>query len=633
MSVTEQASTGDRWECIGPVAGGGTVFSVAVSSRGEKTLYWAATGCGMFMSEDEGETWEQRINGLTTPLVSAMAAAPNGALFAGSLNAELFRSMDFGKTWEKGTQGWDAEGTVTAMAVSPNYMQDGVAYAALDGGALMVTRNSGRHWEDSSFGMNSMTVIAVAVTPSWEQYETMFGATDQGVYISRNGGRAWRATSLMLDEQVGVLIVSPDYVNDQTVYAGTESGTLYISRDQGRTWEQLHEQIADGPLNCMWVAPDFAESGRLVAGIGNSIYVSSDRGSTWSLAHEMPGAVLSLAGDGAVVLTGLYDAGVYRSLDSGDTWESATGNLAARGFARLITSDGLLCTMGPQEGAYLSEDAGDSWRAMEGLEMYLPLAAMSMPGDGQVFLSSQELGILRGTAYGKSWRLRYEKEGISALLVLPEENLGWAGTVEGELLTSRDGGMSWQSVEDPPTEGQEVLTIVASPAFAEDRTLYMGTVIEGTRTNPTRVALWRSRNRGRTWHQLTTQQTDSRWVHITMPVGVTDRVADQAVLATGPYCLRPLRRAKDVWISTAVDPNGANVLSLVAIGEIDNGALLYAATGNGVYRSTDGGRTWHLFSEGMEGQSVIGLALLGEGDSRALYAMGLGGLVWKRSIA
>lgn len=633
MSVTDTAFTHDRWQCTGPITGGGTVFSVAVSSRGERTCYWAATGCGVFMSEDDGKTWQQMLNGLTTPLVSAMAAAPNGAMYAGALNAELFRSLDYGKTWEKGTQGWDAEGTVTGMAISPNYLQDGVAYAALDGGALMVTRNSGKHWEDSSFGMNSMTVIAVAVTPNWERYEVLFGATEQGVYISRNGGRAWRATDLMLDEQIGVILVSPGYADDQTVFAGTESGALYVSANQGRSWEQLHQQIADGPLNCMWIAPDFVQSGRLVAGIGNAVYISSDRGVTWSKVADMPGAVLSLAGNGDVVLAGIYDVGIYRSLDAGSTWDSVTGDLAARGFARLIASGNQLYALGPQEGLYISDDAGDSWRAVQGLDMYLPLSAASLPDDGQAFIASQQLGILRGSATGRTWRVRYEMENITALLVLPQENLGLAGNAKGEMLASRDGGMSWQPVEGSPVAGQEVLTIVASPNFAQDHTLFMGTAIEGTRVKPPRVALWRSRNEGRTWHQVATQETDSRWVHIGMPVGVTDGVADQAVLATGPYCLRPLQRAKDVWISTPVDPNGANVLGVVAIGEIDNGAQLYAATGNGVYRSTDGGRTWHSFTEGMEGQSVIGLVLLTEGEQRTLCAMGLGGLIWKRAIA
>jgi photosystem II stability/assembly factor-like uncharacterized protein len=119
---------------------------------------------------------------------------------------------------------------------------------------------------------------------------------------------------------------------------------------------------------------------------------------------------------------------------------------------------------------------------------------------------------------------------------------------------------------------------------------------------------------------------------ISMPAGVSDKVADQAVVATGPFCLRPLRKAKDVWISTAVDPSGANVLSIVAAGEVDNGGDLYAATGNGIYRSTDGGRTWHTFSEGVEGKSFVSLALVTEGDTRTLFALSLGGLLFKRVL-
>ena len=125
------------------------------------------------------------------------------------------------------------------------------------------------------------------------------------------------------------------------------------------------------------------------------------------------------------------------------------------------------------------------------------------------------------------------------------------------------------------------MTIVASPGFAQDHTVYAGTSVAATRRTKGRVVLWRSRNKGRTWHQVTTQETDSRWMDISMPADVTDKVADQAVVVTGPFCLRPLRKAKDVWISTAVDPSGANVLSVVAIGDVDDGGVLVAATGNG----------------------------------------------------
>jgi photosystem II stability/assembly factor-like uncharacterized protein len=584
------------------------------------------------VSHDGGQSWEQQLNGLTTPLISGLTVASSGALFAGSLDAGLFVSLDYGKSWQKGKPSWDVEGTVTGMATSPNFRTDGTAFAALDGGGLMATRNNGKTWEDASFGLNSMLVFSVAVSPDWSRYETIWASTEEGVYISRNGGRAWRATGLAdKNDVVDALAASPAFADDQTVYAGTESGALHVSTDGGRRWTLLQSSIAEGPLYCLWLDPDFSTSGKMIAGIANGVHLSTDRGDSWVRVAELPGSILSLTGDRSVILAGLHEAGVFKSEDGGQTW-TPTGEVTARGLSRLASSGGNLYAMGPQEGVFASVDSGASWAALAGLEDYLPVSAMHVGDDGAVFVASHEAGILQLASSRRSWRVRSEQSGVSTLMITPVENLGWAGTTEGKYLTSKDGGTTWTNVDDGPSRGQEVLTIVASPGFTDDHTLYAGTAVAATRRTKGRVVLWRSRNKGRTWHQVTTQETDSRWMDISMPAGVSDKVADQAVVATGPFCLRPLRKAKDVWISTAVDPSGANVLSIVAAGEVDNGGDLYAATGNGIYRSTDGGRTWHTFSEGVEGKSFVSLALVTEGDTRTLFALSLGGLLFKRVL-
>jgi len=635
MSISKEALKENlkSWERLGPVATGGTVFGLALSPNPNVPRYWAATSCGVFLSDDGGNTWVQNLNGLTTPLLSAIGVAPNGALFVGSLEGDLFSSFDYGKTWQAGLIPLELKATVTAILPSPNFRTDGAAFAATDGGGLLVTRSSGKNWEDSSFGLSSANVLALAAPNDWSRREIMFSSTTEGVFISTNGGRSWRETELMLDDDVvDALAVSPAFERDHTVYAGTEGGKLYCSKDGGRTWGLLQARIGEGSLNCLWLLPDFAESGRMVAGIGPMIYISDDRGDSWRPAAELPGAVLTLTGEGQRVLAGLYDAGVAKSEDGGATWSTLPAGLSARGFARLCVSNGKLYAMGPQEGLWTSEDEGRTWRNLTSLASYLPISSAFVQAPRSLFVASQQNGILRSTDGGATWEVVSPVTNVQALALLPDERLGWAGTSEGKLLTTQDGGNTWQEM-DSPCAGEEILSIVASPLYAQDRTLLMGTASRATATKPARVALWRSTNGGASWRQVTTQVTTARWVDIALPVGVTENAVEQAVLATGPYCLRPLRRAKDVWISTQVDPSGANVLSVVAQGEVDHGGILYAATGSGVYRSIDGGRTWHPFADGLGSGSFISLALVRKGDVDTLYAMSLGGLIWKRDLA
>ena len=632
MSITTNLSENTNvWESLGPVASGGTVFGLAISPTEDVPRIWAATGCGIFSSDDGGQSWRQTLAGLTTPLLSTLDVGPTGALFAGALGGDIFSSFNYGSTWEPGLVPEELKSTVTMIVVSPNFQKDGTAFAATDGGGLLVSRNSGSQWEDSSFGLGDPSVLALAATPDWSRDEILFAATTEGVFISRNGGRAWRETDLMLsDDIVDVLAVSPAFDEDGTVYAGTEGGCLYVSRNGGRRWEPLVGKIGDGPVNCLWVASDQDGGSRFVAGVGSEIHLSRDGGETWSMTHQMPGSVLAVCGNQEVVLAGMHDAGVWKSSDGGETWAPVEG-FASRGFARLLSAGDKLIAMGPQEGMWISEDRAQSWRDLPGLMPHLPIAAISAPSEGNYFVSSQEAGILRSVDGGESWSKVSERPGVQTILVLPEEGKGWAGSVDGQILYSEDGGSTWAEAESP-CPGQEVLAIVASPTFDQDHTLFMGTATATTGNQQGRVALWRSTNGGETWRQLTTQVTDARWVDIVMPGDGTENAADQAVVATGPYCLRPLRRAKDVWISTRVDASGANTLSVVALGEIDKGGELYAATGNGIFRSGDGGRTWQPFSSGLTAGSFVTVVAVSAEGTRELYALSLGGMVWKREL-
>jgi photosystem II stability/assembly factor-like uncharacterized protein len=633
MSISTMAFSDDKtWESLGPVAKAGTVYSVATSPILEVTRIWAATGCGIFFSDDNGKVWIQSLTGLTTPLLGALAVSKSGALLTGSLSGELFSSFDYGESWTSGIVPAESKGTITGLAFSPNYHSDGCAYASTDGAGLLVTRSSGHIWEDSSFGLGSGTILAVATTPDWSRREMMFAATLDGVFISLNGGRAWRETELTLDDDaVDVLVVSPDFEHDHTLYAGTEKGSLYRSEDSGRTWDLITEKIDDGPVNCLWLDSDFGSTHRLLAGVGSSVYISVNNGESWEKITESQGAVLALAGSHNLVIAGLQDDGVLVSLDNGATWNSTADSLAARGFSKLIAIPEGLFVLGPQEGIHFSGDGGHNWNKLPGLEPYLPLTTMIVKSADELLVISQSAGILSTTDRGTTWRVVHQAEGIR-VIAITTGGYGLAGTVDGKLLASYNDGVEWVEVPSP-CNNQEVLKIAFSPNFAQDRIVLMGTAIAANASQQARVAMWRSTNGGSVWRQVTTQVTAAHWLDIALPMGVNERAVEQAIMATGPFCLRPLRRAKDVWISTRVDPSGTNALGVVALGEIDAGGLLYVATGNGIFRSIDGGRTWHAFLQTEEAQSFISLSATREGDHNVLYVLGLGGRIFKHTIS
>jgi len=643
MSIDAPGDSKQSWECLGPIARGGTVYGLAISPvrrvlgilvapTPHVPLYWAATSCGSFRSWTSGYHWDQYLGGLTTPLLTTVAVAHNGALFAGAADGSLFLSDDFGLSWEAGTVPADLRAPVTAIVASPSFRRDQTVLAATDGAGILVTRDGGRTWRASSFHLRSTSALALAVAPDWSKQEIAFAATPQGVYISLNGGRVWRSTGLMPDDDVvDALAVSPAFESDHTVYAGSEGGRLYRSCDGGRTWDLQQGAVGDGPVTSLWLARDFAESGRMVCGVASSICVSSDRGQSWRLAARLPGLVLALTGDERSVIAGLRDGGVWESRDGGLTWAPASGDLAARNFTWLRALRGRLYAVGPMEGVWASDDDGRSWARLSEVESHLPLTAISMARDDALLVASHAGDILRSTDRGETWRIVGQARGVQTLLLPPETADGWAGTAQGELLVSHDHGATWQKGTSSCPE-QSILAIAASPSYASDHTLLMVTATPATRHKPTRLTLWRSADAGATWHQIAVQATSVGSLDIAIPSGVRQDPAARAILATGPHVLCPPQSGGGTWIPVTVDPSGANVLSVVTAGEADHSQSVFAATGGGVFHSADGGRSWEPFMEGLDPRTFTSLALVSGPEKHSLYALSLGGIVWRRDI-
>lgn len=630
------------WARLGPISVGGTVLGLAispvrrvlgvlVSPTPHIPLYWAATSCGTFRSYTSGVRWQQYLGGLTTPLLSAMAVAVNGYLFAGAVDGSLFFSNDFGLTWEPGEVPEESRAPVVAVAASPNFRKDRTAFAATAGAGVLVTHDAGQSWQNSSAGLADSAVLALAVSPDWSHREAVFAATGEGVYASLDGGRAWHKTGLVTDDDlVSALVISPAANGDRAVYAGTEGGRVYRSATNGHSWELLSARVGDGAVSALWLAMDFAESGRIVCGCGADIHISSDRGKSWRLAAELPDAILVLTGDERSVLAGLCNAGVWESRDGGLSWKSATGDLAARGFAWLKVAGDRLYAIGPQEGIWVSENGGKEWENLSGLTPYLPLTAACTTRDA-LLVAGHGGEIVRSVDGGRTWEMAGNARGVQALLLLPETGDGWAGTAEGRLLTTHDNGATWQMV-GMPCQGQEILSIAASPRYRDDHSLLMGTAALASPIGEAGVAVWRSTDRGSTWRHVTAQATSARWADIVIPSDASGNPLERAALATGPYVLCSSPEIEGGWTSTIVDPSGASVLSVVDTGETDHGRQLLAATGTGVFRSADGGRTWIPFMEGLSPQIFLGLAMVSRERRQALYALSLGGVIWKRDL-
>ena len=81
----------DFWEqTSGP--GGGEVQSLAINSTGH--IFAGTSGGGVFRSTDNGDSWTEINNGLTSAVVLSLAINSTGHIFAGTSGGGVFRSLE-----------------------------------------------------------------------------------------------------------------------------------------------------------------------------------------------------------------------------------------------------------------------------------------------------------------------------------------------------------------------------------------------------------------------------------------------------------------------------------------------------------------------------------------------------------
>jgi len=110
-------------------------------------------------------------------------------------------------------------------------------------------------------------------------------------------------------------------------------------------------------------------------------------------------------------------------------------------------------------------------------------------------------------------------------------------------------------------------------------------------------------------------------------------------IGLGARVLKPLQHAREVrlgkrrpvWRSTALTEGALAVTALGTSPRFGEDRTLFAATNAGVFVSRDGGDTYRPWNEGLTPPRTVALAVSpAYATDRLIYALGLGGTVWRR---
>ena len=526
-------------------------------------------GGAVYRSVDGGTTWQPVGGGLGAHNLFALATAPGRSLsFYAGTDGGLFRfEVVQGGPAEPGT--WESSGPrggrAQALAVSPDFVHDGVAFAGgwlygraggASGTGIRRSTDGGQTWQPSASGTESVyynygsAILAYAFSPDFATDRTVFAGTWGGLVKSSDGGEHWQWLTRVYFGPPGTIsavAVAPDFAHNGRVMASSW-GRLYLSQDGGVHWTPNYSLTAIGAIA---YSPDFISDGVAFAGGFNGLHKASNGGSEWTQVLTQPISALAISpqygADGTLFASSGDSLNI--SHDGGMNWVTATvaadgSTVRALAISPSFASDRTLFA-GTNSGLHRSDDGGISWDAVVG---YAGLAVQSLaisPGwpDHAVLLVGTDLGVYRTTDGGLTWALGEGLATLStgAVALSPGGDLLLTGAVDHGVYGSTDGGKSWLPLGlQGAGMNYGIPGVAISPAYASDRTFFAvsaSSVSIG-------ASIHRTTDGGATWERVYT----------------TDYIGQ---LAISP------------WYA--------------------DDRTVYAAGNNGrVLRSTDGGRAWDL---------------------------------------
>lgn len=529
------------------------------------------------------------------------------------INTYILRSEDGGVTWQPSQIGFPHH-YPSCVALSPDFVQDGVAFVGTEQGIVYKSTDGGTTWAPVGSQPLSTTINHIAFSPAFGTDQTLFiGTSGLGIFKSTDGGANWATCSSGLgDLRVHEIAVSPDFVTDQTLFAATEHG-LYKSTDSGATWfNPISSGIWQFIAPSVALSPAFASDQVVYVGVRYwGAFRSDDGGATWTWR----GNGLSDLETNCVALSPSFDTdrtvylaareAVHKSTDGGTSWTAIETGLSVKAdqtdnhyktlkFSPGYASDRTLF-LGGWEGIHISENDSSAWRQLDVFNQNMVRALAISPEyatDGTLFVGAYGGGVYRSQDSGDTWIARdtgLDGIYVAALVVspsLPTDYTVFVGNANG-VERSLIGGNSWRLLDVNPTDFVYMRALAISPDFAVDRTLIGANGSQGT------YQLYKSTNGGNTFDPIATLFAAAFCLEFS-PGWSTDQII-YAGTNDGVY------RTEDggtTWLPVGI--SSEDILSLaVSPGYATDGTLFAGSRDSGLHRSTDFGATWETVNNGI----------------------------------
>ena len=482
-----------------------------------------------------------------------------GALWSDSNERGVYKSSDGGVTWENILYLNESTGCAD-LAMDPS--NPNILYASMwefrrtgwsfnsggDNSALYKSTDGGKNWKKIHNGFPEGKLGRLAIGVAKSNPNTLYTVIesekneDKGLYKSVDGGENWK----QMNNDFGIT-VRPFYFSRIVVDPKDENvivkAGLYgsISKDGGETFENLgsmHPDIHD-------MVFDINNSDIIYVGTDGGVYRTWNKGVTMEIVENLP-----LSQFYHISVDNEEPYNIYGGLQDNGSWYGpsfSSGGISAKDWKPVGQGDGFRVLRHPTKNIIYSEMQGaeNVWRydvdnnlvktiqplAVKGYEEYrfnwnAPIETSKNNAD-RLYIGSQY--VHRSDDMGDTWEIispdlttndstkqnQEDSGGLSmdnsgaenhtTIFTITEsplnENIIWAGTDDGNIQVTKNGGKSWKNVvENVLGVPKNTWVYHIEASVHDENTAYV--VFDGHTSGDMKAYAFKTTDLGKTWTNI-----------------------------------------------------------------------------------------------------------------------------------
>jgi photosystem II stability/assembly factor-like uncharacterized protein len=482
--VYKSTDGGDTWRNMG-LPRSERIAKVLVNPKNSNIVFACAAGKlwndspdrGLYKTIDGGNTWSLVLRGANLSTgCSSLALDP------------VDPNVIFAALWDFRRNGW-------------TFRSGGETSTAPSGSGLFRSADGGETWREitqagnAGFPRKPYGRIAVAVAPSESnRIYAYVESTDSALYVSDDAGKTWQQRDkstwmVWRSFYFANLVVDPK--NPDRVFK--TDGALIVSDDAGKSFSTVGGFAGmHGDVHDLWIDPSNTQN--VIAGDDGGIWYSYNGGTKWWKAGNLPVSQFY-----HVSVDNADPYKVYGGLQDNGSWSGETvhpGGITNAQWQPVYGNDGFWVYEDPADSTYIyaegqggtinrvnrwNSDTRDIHPLLNDAELVkdkklrfnwnTPIA-LSPNERGTIYIGSQFL--LRSKDHGQSWQRispdlttndpahqKQEQSGgvtidnsaaemyetIFSISESPKDGkVIWAGTDDGRLQVTQDGGGQWRDV-------------------------------------------------------------------------------------------------------------------------------------------------------------------------------------------